>query len=121
MIGYLLYLISFGFCFVRHLRREIRVSYITIVIFSLLNNLEIPNDLAMTGEIDLNGFITEIGGLNLKILGAIKANIKTIIFPKENIKDYDIFIEKNKEMKELKDITFYPVENINEVIKIIFK
>lgn len=94
---------------------------LTVVIFSLLNNLEIPNDLAMTGEIDLNGFITEIGGLNLKILGAIKANIKTIIFPKENIKDYDIFIEKYKEMKELKDITFYPVENINEVIKIIFK
>jgi len=93
---------------------------ITAVIFSLLNDLKIPNDLAMTGEIDLNGFITEIGGLDLKILGAIKAGVKSIIYPKENIKDYNKFIEKYKELKELNGVTFYPVETINEVISIIF-
>jgi ATP-dependent Lon protease len=56
---------------------------ITIAIYSLLNNIPILNDVAITGEIDLQGNITAIGGLENKILGGIRSGIKTFLYPKE--------------------------------------
>jgi hypothetical protein len=93
---------------------------ITLAFYSLLNNKEISNLIAITGEISLDGSINEIGGLNLKIMGAIKAGVKTILFPKENEKDYEKFILNHNNKELLKDITFYPVSNIKEVLDIVF-
>lgn len=92
---------------------------ITTAIFSLINNKKIKNDVAITGEINLQGCVTEIGGLQLKIMGGLKAGIKTFIFPKSNTKDYEKFLEKFPNI-DLTNITFYPVENITEVFEIIF-
>ena len=61
---------------------------ITIVIYSLLTNKKIRNDIAITGEICLQGNVTAIGGLDLKILGGLNAGVKTFIYPKQNNKDY---------------------------------
>ena len=47
-----------------------------------------------TGEINLQGKVSAIGGLELKILGGIKAGVKTFIYPEENQKDYKKFVEK---------------------------
>jgi endopeptidase La len=121
---------------------------ITTVIYSLLNTKKIKNDIAMTGEITLHGKITAIGGLSSKIIGAIHAGVKEILFPLENEKDFDLFIEKqisqfscelieesnNTNTTKLtktkiktkkysileRDITFYMVENINQVFDIVF-
>jgi ATP-dependent Lon protease len=93
---------------------------ITSVIYSLLNNIPIKARLAMTGEIQMSGEITAIGGLNYKILGSIKSNVNTFIYPKENKKDFDEFYEKYKDTKILENITFYSVSNINEVFELIF-
>jgi ATP-dependent Lon protease len=109
---------------------------ITTVIYSLLNSKKIKNDIAITGEITLHGKITAIGGLSSKITGAIHAGVKSILFPLENEKDFDLFIEKqiqqlsceliesNKQSIKCrileKDITFYMVENIKEVFDIVF-
>jgi len=93
---------------------------ITTAIYSLFNNKKIKYNIAITGEICLNGNVTEIGGLDLKILGAIKAGVKEIIFPNENKKDYDNFIEKYKSTTLLTDIKFYPVSNIHEVFELVF-
>ena len=41
----------------------------------------------MTGEIELTGKITKIGGLEFKLNGAKKAGVKTVYVPKENEKD----------------------------------
>ena len=49
---------------------------ITTAIYSILNDIKIKHDIAITGEISFDGNITEIGGLDLKILGAIKAGVK---------------------------------------------
>ena len=95
-------------------------SCLTVVLYSLLNDIKIKNDIAMTGEISLEGKITEIGGLDLKILGGIKAGVKTFIYPYENSKDLKDFMEKSKENDLLKGIEFYSVENINEVFPFIF-
>ena len=94
---------------------------ITTTIYSLLNNKKIKYDIAITGEITLDGKVTEIGGLDLKILGGIKAGVKTFLYPKENQKDYNSFMEKYKNDELLKDIQFYSIETINEVFELVFE
>ena len=63
--------------------------------------------------------VTEIGGLELKILGAIKAGVKKIIFPKSNVKDYNKFLEKYTNLN-VSGIEFVSVETIEEVLKLVF-
>ena len=75
----------------------------------------------MTGEITLDGEITAIGGLDLKILGSMKAGVTSFIFPEENTKDYDTLIEKYTDTDMFKNISFYPVKRIEEIFKIIFE
>ncbi len=95
-------------------------SCLTTVLYSLLNDIKIKNDIAMTGEISLDGQITAIGGLDLKILGGIKAGVKTFIYPEENTRDFKDFMEKSKENEILKGIHFHSVKDINEVFHLIF-
>ena len=93
---------------------------IAIAIFSLFNNKKIKNDIAITGEINLQKNVTAIGGLDIKILGGIKAGVKEFIFPKENVKDFNKFMEKYKDKNIKKNIKFHPVETIYEVIDLVF-
>ena len=44
---------------------------ITVALYSLLTNKKIKHDVAITGEMCLQGKVTAIGGLDLKILGGI--------------------------------------------------
>jgi len=94
---------------------------ITSVIYSLLNQKKIKYNIAITGEISLDGFVTEIGGLDLKFLGGIKAGVKEFLYPVENEKDYKSFMEKYEKTEIVKDITFHPVSNIYEVFELIFE
>jgi ATP-dependent Lon protease len=94
---------------------------ITATIYSLFNNMKIKNNIAITGEITLAGNITAIGGLDLKFLGGIKAGVKTFLFPKENEKDYNTFMEKYKDDELTKDIIFISVEDINDVLSMVFE
>lgn len=93
---------------------------ITTVIYSLLNNKPIPNHIAITGEINLFGQITEIGGLHLKILGALKAGVTHIIYPAENEKDYQSFVSKHTGTDLLNGIVFNKVSMIEDVFKLVF-
>jgi hypothetical protein len=92
---------------------------ITTGIYSVLMKKKINNLFALTGEISLQGFVTEIGGLDLKILGGIKSGAKKFIYPKGNTKDFNEFYEKYKEKEILKGIEFYSVEKIDDVFKMI--
>ena len=93
---------------------------ITIAMYSLFTGKKIKNDVAITGEICLQGRVTAIGGLDLKILGGIKAGVKTFIFPKENEKDFNEFMEKYSNKIKIKNINFIMVETIDNVIPIVF-
>jgi ATP-dependent Lon protease len=93
---------------------------ITTCIYSLLNNKKIKNTIAITGEITLQGQVTKIGGLKLKILGGIRAGVKEFIFPKENEKDFDKFMEEYASKPIVKDIIFHKVSTIDEVFKLVF-
>ena len=95
---------------------------ITILMYSLLSDIKIKNDFAVTGEAsDLNGKVGEIGALSIKIVSGIKAGVKNFIFPVENEKDYKDFIDKNKNTELIKGIQFYPINHIGEAIALIME
>lgn len=84
-------------------------------LLSLLLNTPIANDLGMTGEITLTGRVLAIGGLKEKLIAARRSELKILIFPKENKRDYD----------ELPDylkvgIEAHFVEHYDEVFQIAF-
>ncbi len=54
---------------------------------SAMSGKPIRNDVAMTGEVTLRGRVLPIGGLKEKALGALRAGIRTVIFPEKNKKD----------------------------------
>jgi len=87
----------------------------TSAFISRILGKKIKNDIAMTGEIELTGRITKIGGLNFKLIGAKKAGVKLVFVPKENEKDLDEIKEKQP---KLFDDTFEVklVEFIDELI-----
>ena len=90
---------------------------ITIAMYSLLNNIPIKNDVAITGEINLQGKITAIGGLDNKIMGGLQSGIKKFLFPKENSKD---FIEFIKKYGEKPNIEFIEISNIQDIFPHVF-
>jgi ATP-dependent Lon protease len=82
-------------------------------ITSALIKQPVRKDVAMTGEITLRGRVLPIGGLKEKLLAAHRGGIKTIIIPKENVKDLK---EIPKDI--LKELEIKPVEHADEVLKI---
>jgi len=88
---------------------------ITVAIYSLLNNRTIDATVAITGEIDLHGSILAIGGLEMKILGGIRAGVKTFIYPSANISEFELFIEKYGDKEYVKPIRFLALDKIQEV------
>ena len=92
-----------------------------MALYSLFTNKKIKHDYAITGEISLQGNVTEIGGLDLKIIGGITAGVKSFIYPEKNSKEFSNFMDKYKENPIIEGISFHPVSKINEVFKIIFE
>ena len=92
---------------------------ITTAIYSLLNKIKIKNEFGITGEISLDGNVTAIGGLDLKIMGGIRAGIKQFIYPTENDEDFIKIKEKMKE--KIENIKFFAVSHIDEVFNIILE
>lgn len=78
---------------------------------SVILNLPIRADYAMTGEITLRGEVLPIGGLKEKLLAAHRSGIKYVIIPVENVKDLKEIPENIKEALVIK-----PVRWIDEVL-----
>ena len=82
-------------------------------IVSAFSHRLVNNQVGMTGEITLRGRVLPIGGLREKSIAAHRSGLKTIIIPKENIRDLDDVPQSVKDELEI-----IPVENIEEVLKI---
>ncbi len=70
----------------------------------------------MTGEITLRGRVLPIGGLKEKVLAALRAGIKTVLFPRANEKDLQDIPDYVK-----KRVQLVPVAHLDEVFSIAFK
>jgi len=84
-------------------------------LLSLLLNYPVRQDLGMTGELTLTGRILPIGGLKEKLIAARRSKVNVLIFPKENLRDYDELPEYLK-----KGLEVHFVETYDEVYKIAF-
>jgi ATP-dependent Lon protease len=79
---------------------------------SALLRIPVRRDVAMTGEITLRGRVLAIGGLKEKILAAHRAGIRTVILPRENVKDL-----QDLPRRVLKGIRLVPVAHMDEVLR----
>ena len=93
----------------------------TILIYSLFNDIKIKNNFGITGETHFGFFLTEIGGLQEKIIHSIKAGITEFIFPKENQSDFNKIMEKYKDNNIIKGIKFHSISHIDEVLDLILE
>ncbi len=81
-------------------------------IVSVLTQIPVRKDIAMTGEVTLRGNATAIGGLKEKLLAALRGGIKTVLIPQENEKDLPDIPDNVKEGLEI-----IPVSHVSEVLK----
>jgi ATP-dependent Lon protease len=78
---------------------------------SALMGCAVRREVAMTGEITLRGHVLPIGGLKEKLLAAHRAGIKTVLIPKDNVRDLELLPPHVREEMEI-----VPVERMDEVL-----
>jgi len=88
------------------------VAMVTAII-SIMTGIPVKKDVAMTGEITLRGRVLPIGGLKEKMLAALRAGIKTIVIPEENVKD---LAEIGDEVKS--HLQIVPASRMDDVLKV---
>jgi ATP-dependent Lon protease len=87
------------------------IAMVTSIV-SVLTNIPVRCDVAMTGEISLRGRVLPIGGLKEKLLGACRSGIKTVLIPKDNIRDLAEVPDSVKASLEI-----IPVSHADEVLR----
>jgi len=87
------------------------VTLITALV-SALTSIPVRQSVAMTGEITLRGRVLPIGGLKEKLMAAYRAGVKTVLIPRENVKDLE-----DVDATILSRIEIKPVEDVTEVIR----
>ena len=92
---------------------------ITTAIISLLMNKKVNNKIAMTGEINLKGEVTEIGGLSQKLNGAKKAGATHVLIPEENKRDLEKIKQSDSNPID-RSFKVSMVSNIWEVLNYVF-
>jgi ATP-dependent Lon protease len=88
------------------------IGMVTAIV-SVLTGIPVRKDVAMTGEITLRGRVLPIGGLKEKLLAALRAGIKKVIIPADNLKDLaEIPDEVTKKMEII------PASRLDDVLKV---
>jgi ATP-dependent Lon protease len=84
-------------------------------LLSLLTDTPVLDNLGMTGELTLTGRILPIGGVKEKMVAARRSGLKVLIFPKDNLRDYEELPDYIR-----KGLTIHFVEHYDEVFHIAF-
>jgi len=79
---------------------------------SLLSDRSEPGHVAMTGEITLTGEVLAIGGLREKASAALRAGMKTVLIPADNVKDLE-----EVDPKALQQMRFVPCRTVDDVLQ----
>ncbi len=88
------------------------IAMVTAIV-SVLTQIPVRRDVAMTGEVTLRGNVLPIGGLKEKLLAALRGGARQVLIPKENVKDLRDIPENVKSGLEI-----IPVETVSEVLKV---
>ncbi|KAJ9204267.1 hypothetical protein DTO164E3_2029 [Paecilomyces variotii] len=84
----------------------------TIALISLFTGKAVPPQIAMTGEVSLRGRVMPVGGIKEKLIGALRAGVKTVLLPQHNYKEVK---EVPQEVKDGLEIIY--VKHIWEAIR----
>lgn len=84
---------------------------ILIALISAITQKPIRQDIAITGEISIQGLVRPVGGVFEKAYGASQAGIKTLIIPEENAKDIP---------PDLHGLKVHPVKTAQEALAFAF-
>ncbi|MDY6932854.1 MAG: endopeptidase La [Spirochaetota bacterium] len=84
-------------------------------LYSLAKDKPIKKQIAMTGELTITGKVLPIGGVKEKTIAAKRAKVKTIIFPMENMKDFDELPDHIK-----KGIDAHFINYFDEILEIVY-
>ena len=84
---------------------------LTTALASLMTGVAVPPNVAMTGEVSLQGDVNPIGGLPEKLMAAQRAGVKRVFIPRENVQDLK---DVAGEVLDQLDIT--PVDTVEEVL-----
>ena len=79
----------------------------TVALISLFSGKAVPPDMAMTGEVSLRGRVMPVGGIREKLIGAMRAGVKTVLLPKGNrkeVKDLPEEVQRGLEVVEVGSI-----------------
>ncbi|MAQ85598.1 MAG: endopeptidase La [Maritimibacter sp.] len=87
------------------------IAMVTSIV-SVLTQIPVRKDIAMTGEVTLRGHVLPIGGLKEKLLAALRGGITKVLIPKENEKDLAEIPDNVKE-----GLTIVPVETVQQVLE----
>ena len=79
---------------------------------SLVTGKKVPVDVAMTGEVSLRGLVMPIGGLPEKLMAAVRAGVKRVFIPHDNVQDLEDVPVEVKEKLEI-----IPVNKVKEVLE----
>ena len=84
---------------------------LTTALVSCLSGIPVRGDVAMTGEITLHGNVLPIGGLREKSMAAYREGMKTVLIPKDNVRDLEDIDQTVR-----KALHFIPVRTVDEVL-----
>ncbi len=87
------------------------VGMVTSIV-SVLSQIPVRRDVAMTGEVTLRGNVLAIGGLKEKLLAALRGGIKTVLIPEDNAKDLPEIPDNVKS-----GLTIIPVAHVHDVLR----
>ena len=85
---------------------------LTTALSSLVTGKSVDPHIGMTGEVSLRGNVMPIGGLPEKLMAALRAGVKKVFIPEENVDDLDDVADEVKNALEI-----VPVHKIEEVLK----
>ena len=87
------------------------IAMVTSIV-SVLTQIPVRKDIAMTGEVTLRGNVLAIGGLKEKLLAALRGGIKTVLIPEENEKDLTEIPDNVKD-----GLKIVPVAHVKDVLR----
>ena len=77
----------------------------TIALISLFSGRTVPPTMAMTGEVSLRGRVLPVGGIKEKLIGALRAGVKTVLLPKTNLRDVKDLPDEVKTGLDIKHVS----------------
>jgi len=81
---------------------------IFLALYSALTHTPLPQDVAITGELSIQGKVRPVGGIVEKVYAARQAGMRTLLVPKENEREIDV---------SLAGIRVAPVRSVQEAFR----